>query len=127
MSDSHFISTDAQLCKFLQSSGRDWRATMYIECGNCPRSCSHRCKDLLCAFNSEGMPVLVPIQDVEHLLHVTVDKSECLSVMSRAVFCELYKAWIDCHIADPHVCPLMDLRIEWVMLAPCGGPKVFNL
>lgn len=127
MPDSLFVSTDAQLCKFLQATSRDWRATLYIECGNCQRLCSRRCKDLLCAFDAEGVPVLLPVQDVEHLFHIQVDKSECLSVMPRAVFCELYKSWIDSHIADPHICPLMDLRIEWVMLAPCGGPKVFNL
>ena len=33
MSVSCFTSTNSHLCKFLRTTGRDWRNTIYIECG----------------------------------------------------------------------------------------------
>ncbi len=61
--------------KFLRTTGRDWRNTIYIECGDCQRAVSRGCKNLLCAFDTAGAPVIVPVHDVEYLFSTTVDKS----------------------------------------------------
>lgn len=76
MSVSCFTSTNSHLCKFLRTTGRDWRNTIYIECGDCQRAVSRGCKNLLCAFDTAGAPVIVPVHDVEYLFSTTVDKSE---------------------------------------------------
>lgn len=52
MSVSCFTSTNSHLCKFLRTTGRDWRNTIYIECGDCQRAVSRGCKNLLCAFDT---------------------------------------------------------------------------
>ena len=44
MSVSCFTSTNLHLCKFLRTTGRDWRNTIYIECGDCQRAVSRSCK-----------------------------------------------------------------------------------
>lgn len=44
MSVSCFTSTNSHLCKFLRTTGRDWRNTIYIECGDCQRAVSRNCK-----------------------------------------------------------------------------------
>ena len=75
MSVSCFTSTNSHLCKFLRTTGRDWRNTIYIECGDCQRAVSRGCKNLLCAFDTAGAPVIVPVHDVEYLFSTTVDKS----------------------------------------------------
>lgn len=46
MSVSCFTSTNSHLCKFLRTTGRDWRNTIYIECGDCQRAASRSCKNL---------------------------------------------------------------------------------
>ena len=92
MSVSCFTSTNSHLCKFLRTTGRDWHNTIYIECGDCQRAVSRSCRNLLCAFDSTGAPVIVPVHDVEYLFGTTVDKSECRAILTKANFCELYKA-----------------------------------
>ncbi len=66
MSVSCFTSTNSHLCKFLRTTGRDWRNTIYIECGDCQRAASRSCKNLLCAFDTAGAPVNEPVQYVEN-------------------------------------------------------------
>ena len=99
MSVSCFTSTNSHLCKFLRTTGRDWRNTIYIECGDCQRAVSRSCRNLLCAFDSTGAPVIVP---------------------------ELYKGWIDEHIRDPHACPLNDLYVNWDVPDPCAARIFLN-
>lgn len=112
MQTSLFISSDVHLCKFLQVTGGNWRSTLYVECCDCSRAISQRCKNLLCAFDVDGTPILVPEQDLETLWHTSIDKSECLGVVSKHAFCELYQGWISRHIRDPRACPLMDLHLS---------------
>ena len=69
---------------------------------------SRSCKNLLCAFDTAGAPVIDAGHDVEYLFSTTVDKSECRAILTKANFCELYKGWIDEHI-PPYACPLNDL------------------
>lgn len=83
MSVSCFTSTNSHLCKFLRTTGRDWRNTIYIECGDCQRAVSRGCKNLLCAFDTAGAPVIVPVHDVEYLFSTTVDKSECRAILTK--------------------------------------------
>lgn len=126
MSVSCFTSTNSHLCKFLRTTGRDWRNTIYIECGDCQRAVSRGCKNLLCAFDTAGAPVIVPVHDVEYLFSTTVDKSECRAILTKANFCELYKGWIDEHnlikllFEFVHHCDLAFLA--FLFLTP-GGAK----
>ena len=126
MSVSCFTSTNSHLCKFLRTTGRDWRNTIYIECGDCQRAVSRSCKNLLCVFDTTGVPVIVPVHDVEYLFSTTVDKSECRAVLTKANFCELYKGWIDEHIRDPHACPLNDLYVNWEIPDPSAARIFLN-
>ena len=126
MSVSCFTSTNSHLCKFLRTTGRDWRNTIYIECGDCQRAASRSCKNLLCAFDTAGAPVIVPVHDVEYLFSPTVDKSECRANLTKANFCELYKGWIDEHIRDPHACPLNDLYVNWEIPDPSAARIFLN-
>ena len=116
MSVSCFTSTNSHLCKFLRTTGRDWRK----------RAASRSCKNLLCAFDTAGAPVIVPVHDVEYLFSTTVDKSECRAILTKANFCELYKGWIDEHIRDPHACPLNDLYVSWEIPEPCAARIFLN-
>lgn len=125
MHPSLFISSDAHLCKFLQVTGGNWRNTIFIECGECPRAISRRCKNMLCAFDSDGTPVLVPEKDLELLWDTLIDKSECLAVLPRTTFCELYRNWLNSHIRDPHTCPMIDLHLNWGT-PDCNALPVFN-
>ena len=99
---------------------------IYIECGDCQRAASRSCKNLLCAFDTAGAPVIVPVHDVEYLFSTTVDKSECRAILTKANFCELYKGWIDEHIRDPHACPLNDLYVSWEIPEPCAARIFLN-
>ena len=99
---------------------------IYIECGDCQRAVSRSCKNLLCAFDTAGTPVIVPVHDVEYLFSTTVDKSECRAILTKANFCELYKGWIDEHIRDPHACPLNDLYVNWEIPDPCAARIFLN-
>ena len=126
MSVSCFTSTNSHLCKFLRTTGRDWRNTIYIECGDCQCAVSRSCKNLLCAFDTAGAPVIVPVHDVEYLFGITVDKSECRAVFTKANFSELYKGWIDEHIRDPYACPLNDLYVNWEIPDPCATRIFLN-
>lgn len=87
---------------------------------------SRSCKNLLCAFDTAGAPVIVPVHDVEYLFGITVDKSECRAVFTKANFCELYKGWIDEHIRDPYACPLNDLYVNWEIPDPCATRIFLN-
>ena len=113
MRSSAFIATNEHLCHFLQASGGSWRNTLYIECGECPRAVSARCRNLLCAIDENAVPVFIPEQDAALLFRTEIDKSECLTVMSRAAFCELYKNYLFRRIRDPQACPITDLHISW--------------
>lgn len=92
MSVSCFTSTNSHLCKFLRTTGRDWRNTIYIECGDCQRAASRSCKNLLCAFDTAGAPVIVPVHDVEYLFSTTVDKSECRAILTKPTSVSCTKA-----------------------------------
>lgn len=110
----------------MRTTGRDWRNTIYIECGDCQRAVSRGCKNLLCAFDTAGAPVIVPVHDVEYLFSTTVNKSECRAILTKANFCELYKGWIDEHIRDPHACPLNDLYVNWDVPVPSAARIFLN-
>ena len=81
--------------KYITEEQAEWCHYIYIECGDCQRAASRSCKNLLCAFDTAGAPVIVPVHDVEYLFSTTVDKSECRAILTKANFCELYKGWID--------------------------------
>ena len=70
---SPFIGEDRQLCRFLQVSGNSWHNALYISCGNCQRAAARRCRDLLCVFDDNAIPVFIPVQDAEQLWHTRID------------------------------------------------------
>ena len=80
--------------KYITEEQAEWCHYIYIECGDCQRAVSRSCKNLLCAFDTAGAPVIVPVHDVEYLFSTAVDKSECRTILTKANFCELYKGWI---------------------------------
>ena len=47
------------------------------------------------------------MQDAELLWHTDIGKDDCLTVLSRPLFVELYKTWLFSHLQDPSACPLM--------------------
>ena len=112
MPTNHFTSSAQHLCQFMEATGNSWRNTLYIECGNCPRACSRDCQDMLCAFTVDATPVMIPVQEAERLWRLTIDKSECLSILPRTVFLELYKNWVLHNIRDPHSCFLREIQAD---------------
>ena len=109
---SPFISEDRQLCRFLQVSGNSWHNALYISCGNCQRAAARRCRDLLCVFDDNAIPVFIPVQDAEQLWHTRIDQADCLAEIRRDVFVALYGPWLFRHLAAPSACPLAGLCRE---------------
>lgn len=110
--NSPYISSPSHLCHFLQVSGNSWHNALYIECGHCHRAIRSRCCDLLCVFDESAQPLLIPKHDAELLWQTTIDKGDCLAVLNRTVFVELYKSWLFGHLVDPSACPLSGLYEE---------------
>lgn len=127
MQPSVFVASNETLCRFIHASGNSWRNAVYIECGSCPRAISRRCHNLLCTFDRNAIPILIPEQDAALLWGTVIDKSECQTVLSRAVFLEMYKSWISLHIRDPHACPLCNLHLPRDAPDPADHPIFSNL
>lgn len=104
--NSMYICSHPHLCRFLQVSGNSWHNALYIECGRCARAVSQRCSDLLCVFDESAQPLLIPKHDAELLWQTSIDKTDCLAVLRRDIFVELYKSWLFGHLQDPGACPL---------------------
>lgn len=64
-----------------------WQSSLYIECVTCPHKGNLCAGDFLLAADREGKPVF------ETIAGRKIEKSECLSVLSDAVFNELYATW----------------------------------
>ena len=109
---SPFISEDRQLCRFLQVFGNSWHNALYSRCGNCQRAAARRCRDLLCVFDDNAIPVFIPVQDAEQLWHTRIDQADCLAEIHRDVFVALYGPWLFRHLAAPSACPLAGLCRE---------------
>lgn len=95
---------------FLRLTENNWRNSMYIECRVCkfPRSpvCANYA-DFLCIPGEHGEPVMLPVQEADIIFHRLIDKSECLLVISNAVFCNLYSNYFRRVANKSGECPLL--------------------
>lgn len=85
------------LSRFLEVTEGNYRNSVYIETPGISTE-EMPYLDILCAFDEQAMPVLVGVHDVEKHFGIIVDKSECLTVMSRGLFCAVYGRWLESSI-----------------------------
>ena len=94
--------------RFLNSTQGNWRNSLYVECRSC-RFGFHDYGTFLFVPGPDGVPVLLPESDAEIIFARRLDKSECLGIISGAVFMELYHAYFEAQMEDLQSCPLQHL------------------
>jgi len=96
------------LMDFLNATGGNWRSSLYIDCRVCKLG---RCEapDFLYVPGEDGGVILLPVRDAELVFGRLIDKSECLSVVSNALFIDLFAKYLK-HFAD-EACPCALLNL----------------
>ena len=96
--------------KFLNTTGGNWRNSIYVECRCCkykkPDICAEQA-DWLYVSDSEGTPLLLPVSDAKILFSRAIDKSECLLEISNLRFQALFQDYIMLRHHDSTQCPLL--------------------
>lgn len=98
------LSSLEQLKHFYQVSDGNWKNAIYLFCDSCPLLSEQACKNLLCVFDIESKPVIIPVIDAESLWDETIDKSNCISVMGTQVFMKLHWKWFLENMENPFDC-----------------------
>lgn len=102
------MSNMPTIAQFLLSTESNWRTSQYIDCSCCNKECSER-RDFLYTPAADGTPLIVPVSDVEHLFCRTLDKTECLSVITAGCFMSLYEHWLDSMELGNGYCKLLTI------------------
>lgn len=94
---------------FLHLVRGNWRNALYIECGPCPyaMSCS---SGYLLTTDLNGVPILFDVQRFEALTGETVDKQECVGIISKVMFDSLFDRWLLWNVDDPQSCAIRQLQ-----------------
>lgn len=96
------------LYRFLNLVDGTWRNAVYLECGVCPfgLQCS---SDYLLTVDYDGTPLLYSVCQFQKESGESVDKAECISVMSRSVFEQLYSKWFLWYLPQAYRCHIHPL------------------
>ena len=106
------ISNIPTIRDFLVATDANWRNSVYIECRErCPQACGGK-KDFLYTPGANGVPVIVPVCDIELLYGRRLDKTECLTEFSIPRFSSLYSGWLETAAPDITKCRLMQAALS---------------
>ena len=105
--EKRFISNIPTIRDFLNESDANWRNSVYIECHQkCALACGDN-KDFLYTPGVNGVPIIVPVCDMELLFGRRLDKTECLTEFSVPRFSSLYGNWLEHCAPIKEKCRLM--------------------
>ncbi len=96
------------LYSFLHAAKGDWRNSIFIECGICPHG-KPMCPGFLLTMDSEGRPLLVPVEEFSKITGQAVQKDECLSVLRGSDFKALYSLWLAWQTESAKKCAILQL------------------
>ncbi len=96
------------LYRFLNLSKGTWRNSVYIECIFCPYS-HGECNGHLLICDADGKPVIIGVNEIQNLTGDNIDKTECVSIISRQAFESLFDRWITWNISYPTECSIRQI------------------
>lgn len=97
------------LYSFLQAARGNWRNALSIECRDCPHGREPHCPGFLMTMDSEGRPILMPVELLQQTTCEIIDVEECLASLDRGGFEALYGRLIEWTVSSPRDCPLLEL------------------
>lgn len=110
MSESRCISNIKTIHQFLNATDANWRNSIYIECTACKFDADRQtCGDFLFVPDEDGTPLLLPVRDAEILAARSIDKSECLGLVSSLRFESLFQKWFRMMSSSADKCPYLQV------------------
>lgn len=94
---------------FLSAAKGNWRNSIFIECGSCLYGKQLLCPGFLLNSDSDGQPVVIPVDIIRKMTGMDADKEECIAVISRKKFETLYAVWLEWQIDLPKECSLLQI------------------
>lgn len=106
---------DKRFYRFLQATCCNWRNSFFIDCQRCDG-----CSGFLLSVNHNAVPSIIPVAVFEELSGETVDKYDCVGIMTLEGFQRFYTSWLVWNVEDPKRCSLSSLL---TLLAPAVAAK----
>ena len=101
---SRGIFMDKRFYRFLQATCCNWRNSFFIDCQQCDR-----CSGFLLSVNHNAVPTIIPVAVFEDLSGETVDKYDCVGIMTLEGFQRFYTSWLVWNVEDPKRCSLSQM------------------
>lgn len=95
---------DKRFYRFLQATCCNWRNSFFIDCQRCDG-----CSGFLLSVNHNAVPSIIPVAVFEELSGETVDKYDCVGIMTLDGFQRFYTSWLVWNVEDPKRCSLSQL------------------
>ena len=95
---------DKRFSRFLQATCCNWRNSFFIDCQHCPG-----CSGFLLSVNHNAVPTIIPVAVFEELSGETVDKYDCIGVMTLEGFQHFYTSWLVWNVETPKRCSLSQM------------------
>lgn len=92
---------DKRFYRFLQATCCNWRNSFFIDCQRCDG-----CSGFLLSVNHNAVPSIIPVAVFEELSGETVDKYDCVGIMTLEGFQRFYTSWLVWNVEDPKRCSL---------------------
>lgn len=92
---------DKRFYRFLQATCCNWRNSFFIDCQRCDG-----CSGFLLSVNHNAVPAIIPVAVFEELSGETVDKYDCVGIMTLEGFQRFYTSWLVWNVEDPKRCSL---------------------
>ena len=80
---------DKRFYRFLQATCCNWRNSFFIDCQRCDG-----CSGFLLSVNHNAVPSIIPVAVFEELSGETVDKYDCVGIMTLEGFQRFYTSWL---------------------------------
>lgn len=103
---------------FLEHCGGNWRNTVYVPCGCCFHPCRAECRGCLLTADMDGRPMAISVTRFEAITGQRVDSSDCVGLLDRYAFDELFRHYRIWECDDPGMCLLCHLDSN-ISAAPC--------
>ena len=85
----------------------NWRNALFIECKICPYG--NTCDGYLLTADTEGAPVVFPVNTFCEETGERIEKNECAGILSREGFESLYNRWLLWNVSDKKQCSLLQI------------------
>ena len=95
---------------FLSAAKGNWRNSIFIECNDCLYDKDMLyCLGFLLNSDAVGRPIVIPVDAIQKMTGMDVEKDECLTVISRPNFEKAYAKWLEWQIDSSKKCALLQL------------------